>query len=65
MDTILFAVRSRMARAEYVPGASYAEVMWMTQDEAEEFLQLRLALPSPGQLRRDAAERIKAKHAVT
>jgi hypothetical protein len=61
MDELGAIARQRMDALAYCPDKSYAEIMHMTQAELEEMLQLRLQLPSSGQQRVDAQERIKEK----
>lgn len=45
MDELGALARQRMDAIAYCPEKSYAEIMHMTQEELEEMLQLRLALP--------------------
>lgn len=61
MDELGAIARQRMDALGYCPDKSYAEIMHMTQTELEEMLQLRLMLPSSGQQRVEAQERIKEK----
>lgn len=61
MDAILTAVRVRMAIFKYHPSAAYAEILWMTPGEAVEFLALRLLLPSAGEEREAAIQRLTTK----
>lgn len=61
MDELGTIARQRMDAIGYCPEKSYAEIMHMTQDELEEMLQLRLELPSNGQQRVEAQERIRQK----
>lgn len=53
--------RERMNAAPHNPHLVYAEVMWMTQEEATELLELRLMLPSAGEQREAAKLRIAHK----
>ncbi|MNY51596.1 hypothetical protein D3C86_1872010 [compost metagenome] len=50
-----------MNAAPHNPHLVYAEVMWMTQEEAAELLELRLMLPSAGEQREAAKQRITEK----
>lgn len=52
---------SRMNQAPHNPHLQYAGILWMTQEEASEFLELRLMLPSQGQQREEAKLRIREK----
>lgn len=61
MDELGVIARQRMEALAHYPEKSYAEIMHMTQAELEEMLQLRLELPSNGQQRLDARERIQQK----
>lgn len=61
MDELGAIARQRMEALAHYPEKSYAEIMHMTQEELTEMLQLRLELPSNGQQRLDAQERIKEK----
>lgn len=61
MDELGVIARKRMSASADYPGKVYAEIMHMTQEEAQEMLQLRLMLPSPGQERLDAQARLKEK----
>lgn len=45
MDELGAVAKARMEAVVHRPDKSYAEIMYMTQDELEEMLQLRLALP--------------------
>lgn len=47
--------------APHNPHLQYAEILWMTQEEASEFMQLRLMLPTQGQERQEAKARIAQK----
>lgn len=60
-DEIAAAAKVRMDAAAHHPDQQYAEILFMTQEEASEFLELRLMLPSAGQERQEAIERLKAK----
>ena len=53
--------RRRMEIAAYASGSSYAEILWFSPEEASEFMQLRLRLPSFGQLAFEARSRIICK----
>lgn len=53
--------RQRIEVAAYSPGLQYAEILWMTQQEASELLQLRMKLPSLGQEAFEARSRIICK----
>lgn len=53
--------RQRMEVAAYAPGSSYAEILWFSPEEALEFMQLQLRLPSFGQLANEARSRIICK----
>lgn len=53
--------QERMNNAHYDPHLVYAEIMWMTQEEATELLELRLRLPSAGEQRLEAKARIAEK----
>ena len=53
--------RQRMEVAAYAQGSSYAEILWLSHEEALEFMQLKLRLPSFGQLAFEAKGRIICK----
>ena len=53
--------RQRMEVAAYAPGSSYAEILWLSHEEASEFMQLKMALPSSGQEAFEARSRIICK----
>lgn len=61
MDELGALAESRMNQAPHNPHLQYAGILWMTQEEASEFLSLRLMLPSQGQQREEAKLRIKEK----
>lgn len=61
MDELGALAEARMDQAPHNPHLQYAGILWMTQEEATEFLQLRLMLPSAGQQREEAKLRIKEK----
>lgn len=61
MDELGSLAESRMNQAPHNPHLQYAGILWMTQEEATEFLELRLMLPSAGQQREEAKLRIKEK----
>ena len=61
MEEIAAAAKVRMEAASHHPDQQYAEILFMTQEEASEFLELRLSLPSNGQERQEAIERLIAK----
>lgn len=61
MDELGAIAESRMNQAPHNPYLQYAGILWMTQEEATEFLELRLMLPSQGQQREEAKLRIKEK----
>ena len=61
MDEIGAAAKVRMDAAAHHPDQQYAEILFMTQEETTELLELRLMLPSAGQERREATERLIAK----
>lgn len=61
MNELGIIARERMLSSADYPDKVFAEIMHMTQDECEEMLQLRLELPSNGQQRLDARERIQQK----
>lgn len=61
MDELGALAESRMNQAPHNPHLQYAGILWMTQEEATEFLPLRLMLPSQGQQREEAKLRIKEK----
>lgn len=61
IDKICEIARFRMNLAEHQTGVVYAEIMWMTQDETKLFFELKKLLPSNGQQRCDAIERLKIK----
>jgi hypothetical protein len=61
MDEIAAAAKVRMDAVAHHSDQQYAEILFMTQDEASEFLALRLSLPSNGQERQEATERLIAK----
>ena len=51
----------RMDQAPHNPHLVYAGILWMSQEEATELLELRLMLPSAGEQREAAKLRIKEK----
>jgi hypothetical protein len=53
--------RQRMKIAGYAPGSSYAEILWLSHEEALKFNELRLLLPSYGQEAFEAKQRIILK----
>jgi hypothetical protein len=61
MNELGALAESRMNQAPHNPHLQYAGILWMTQEEATEFLELRLMLPSAGQQREEAKLRIKHK----
>lgn len=61
MDELGALAETRMNQAPHNPHLQYAGILWMTQEEATEFLELRLMLPSQGQQRKEAKLRIKEK----
>lgn len=61
MDELGALAEARMNQAPHNPHLQYAAILWMAQEEATEFLSLRLMLPSQGQLREEAKLRIKEK----
>lgn len=61
MDELGTLAEARMDQAPHNPHLQYAGILWMTQEEATEFLSLRLMLPSQGQQREEAKLRIKEK----
>jgi len=61
MGEISSIASGRMYAAAHNPNMQYAEILFMSQAEASEFLELRLALPSVGQERQAARERIEQK----
>lgn len=58
MDEICAAAQERMGAAANIPGAQYAEVLWMTPDELSEFFALRMTLPTFGEEAAAAKARI-------
>lgn len=61
MDEIAAAAKIRMDAAADISGQQYAEILYMTADEMAEFHELLLKLPSAGQERLEAHNRIIAK----
>lgn len=61
MDELGALAEARMNQAPHNPHLQYAGILWMTQEEATEFLSLRLMLPSQGQQREEVKLRIKEK----
>ena len=61
MDELGALAESRMNQAPHNPHLQYAGILWMNQEEASEFLSLRLMLPSHHQQREEAKLRIKEK----
>jgi len=61
MEEISSIAAERMNSAAHQPNMQYAEILFMTQDEATEFLALRLSLPTQGQERQAARARIDQK----
>jgi len=61
MDELGRVARERMNNTPDNPHLVFAEIMWMTQEEASEMLELRLMLPSAGQERKEARKRIIEK----
>jgi hypothetical protein len=64
MAEIVAIAGIRMHAAAHHPNIQYAEILFMTPEEACEFLQLRLMLPSAGQECEAARMRIQAKIAA-
>lgn len=61
MDELGAIAESRMNQAPHNPHLQYAGILWMTQQEATEMLELRLKLPTAGQQREEAKLRIAQK----
>jgi hypothetical protein len=61
MNELCELARKRIEVAAHTPGIQYAEILWLTPEEASEFMQLRLSLPSFGQLAYEARSRIICK----
>lgn len=61
MDELGAIARQRIEASAHYPEKSYAEIMHMSQEECTEMLQLRLMLPSSGEERLAAQERIHEK----
>ena len=61
MDELGALAESRINQAPHNPHLQYAGILWMTQEEVSEMLELRLMLPSAGQRREEAKLRIKEK----
>ena len=61
MNELGALAESRMNQAPHNPHLQYAGILWMTQEEATEFLELCLMLPSAGQQREAARLRIREK----
>lgn len=61
MDELGDAARERMKGSPDNPNLVFAEIIWMTQDEVSEMLELRLLLPTSGQEREQAKARISQK----
>lgn len=61
MNELGIIAKERMSASADYPGKVFAEIMHMTQEEAEEMLRLRLILPSNGDEREAAKLRIKEK----
>ena len=61
MDELGALAEARMNQAPHNPHLQYAGILWMAEEEASEFLELRLMLPSAGQQREEAKLRIKHK----
>lgn len=61
MDELGVIAEARMNQTPHNPHLQYAGILWMTQEEASEMLELRLKLPSAGQQREEAKARIAQK----
>lgn len=61
MDELGIITEARMNQAPHNPHLQYAGILWMTQEEASEMLELRLKLPTAGQQREEAKARIAHK----
>lgn len=64
IDKICEIARFRMNLAEHQTGVVYSEIMWMTQEETQRFFDLKKLLPSSGQQRHDAIERLKKRRNI-
>ena len=63
MDELMEAARARFPETHQV-GTQYAELLWMTQEEASEFLELRLNLKSNGEIAAEALQRIRIRRGL-
>ena len=61
LDELSLAAQARMNAVKYMPGASYAEIMWMTDDEVAERHNLIQSLPLYGEEADAARARLLAK----
>lgn len=61
IDELMQIARARIETSPHRPGQSYAEIAWLTIEEAQELLQLRLSLPSCKQERDAAMQRLREK----
>lgn len=62
LDELSLAAQARINAVKYMPGASYAEIMWMTDDEVAERHALIQSLPLYGEEAEAARARLLAKH---
>lgn len=61
MDELGERANSRVDEAPHLSNMQYAAILWMTEEEAKEFLELRLSLPTARQEREEAKLRIQQK----
>lgn len=61
MNELGVVAEARMNQAPHNPYLQYAGILWMTQEEASEMLELRLKLPTAGQQLEEAKVRIAQK----
>lgn len=61
IDELMQIARARIDASPHKPGQSYAEIAWLTIEEAQELLQLRISLPTYKQERDAAMQRLREK----
>lgn len=61
LDELSLAAQERMNAVKYLPNASYAEIMWMTDDEVAERHALIQSLPLYGEEAEAAKARLLAR----
>lgn len=61
MDELGERANARVDEAPHLSNMQYAAILWMTEDEAKEFMELKLMLPTARQEREEAKLRIQKK----